>query len=56
MISQTIEKYPELNCSFNTFTVHAALREGVDGVEEFAMFIREDLTNYKMNFVNKRFN
>ena len=56
MISQTLEKYPELRGCFNTFTVHAALKDGVTGLEEFALFIREDLTNYRMNFVNKRFN
>ena len=34
----------------------AALKvEGISDVEAFALFIREDIGNYRMNFVNKRY-
>ena len=55
MVSKTIEKYPDLHSCFNAETVLAALKDGVSGVEEFALFIRNDMSNYRMNFVNKRY-
>ena len=43
MVSQVLEKYPELHCCFNAETLLAALKvEGISDVEAFALFIRED--------------
>ena len=43
MVSQVLEKYPELHCCFNAETLLAALKvEDISDVEAFALFIRED--------------
>ena len=55
MVSQTIEKYPELHGCFNKETILAAVNDGVSDVEAFALYIRGDIGNYRMNSVNKRY-
>lgn len=54
-IDAVLDKYPELYGTFDGSTLEQAAAKNVQDAEGLAMFIREQMSQYKITKVNKRF-
>ena len=54
-VKMMLEKYSELYGVFNEDCIADASKKGIKGLEEFAIHVREQKSQYKMTVVNKRF-
>ena len=50
-----VEKYSDLFGGFNLDTIMRAKSKGISGVENLAMHVREELTNYRMTVVSEQY-
>ena len=51
-VKAMVAKYPDLFAGFNLDTIRSAEAKGISGVDELAMFVREQLSNFRMTVVS----
>ena len=54
-VEAMLEKYSDLYGGFNLNTIIRAKSKGISGVENLALFVREELTNYRMTVVAEQY-